>query len=438
MSALSIIISREFKERVHKKSFIVTTILAPILMVALMALPALISYFSTPGLRKIAVIDHSGIVLPDLLKSAQDVEYLTFVPTDESLDKALANENYQDVLVIGADIDENPSNVKLYNHETGSVEIENQINHVVEKSVSTYRMTRYNIPNIDQILADSKVECSLQTIRVSDDGEEEDTSTMISTLLGISMTFILYMFLLMYGQMVMSSIIEEKGNRVLELVVTSVKPTQLMMGKIIGVGLVAVLQIAIWAVFVTLASSVLMPMLISDSVASQISMYNAGTLDMAGTDNVEMIQALSMFTSVGKILMLFVYMTIFLVGGFLFYAAMFAAIGSSVDNVQDSSQLATFVTIPIILGIVMAMSVGTDPNSTMALWTSMIPFTSPMVMMARIPFGIPDWQIWVSALILFLSFGIMAWFAGKIYRIGIFMYGKKPTIKDLIRWARYK
>lgn len=407
-------------------------------MVALMALPALISYFSTPGLRKIAVIDHSGIVLPDLLKSAQDVEYLTFVPTDESLDKALANENYQDVLVIGADIDENPSNVKLYNHETGSVEIENQINHVVEKSVSTYRMTRYNIPNIDQILADSKVECSLQTIRVSDDGEEEDTSTMISTLLGISMTFILYMFLLMYGQMVMSSIIEEKGNRVLELVVTSVKPTQLMMGKIIGVGLVAVLQIAIWAVFVTLASSVLMPMLISDSVASQISMYNAGTLDMAGTDNVEMIQALSMFTSVGKILMLFVYMTIFLVGGFLFYAAMFAAIGSSVDNVQDSSQLATFVTIPIILGIVMAMSVGTDPNSTMALWTSMIPFTSPMVMMARIPFGIPDWQIWVSALILFLSFGIMAWFAGKIYRIGIFMYGKKPTIKDLIRWARYK
>lgn len=438
MSALSIIISREFKERVHKKSFIVTTILAPILMVALMALPALISYFSTPGLRKIAVIDHSGIVLPDLLKSAQDVEYLTFVPTDESLDKALANENYQDVLVIGADIDENPSNVKLYNHETGSVEIENQINHVVEKSVSTYRMTRYNIPNIDQILADSKVECSLQTIRVSDDGEEEDTSTMISTLLGISMTFILYMFLLMYGQMVMSSIIEEKGNRVLELVVTSVKPTQLMMGKIIGVGLVAVLQIAVWAVFVTLASSVLMPMLISDSVASQISMYNAGTLDMAGTDNVEMIQALSMFTSVGKILMLFVYMTIFLVGGFLFYAAMFAAIGSSVDNVQDSSQLATFVTIPIILGIVMAMSVGTDPNSTMALWTSMIPFTSPMVMMARIPFGIPDWQIWVSALILFLSFGIMAWFAGKIYRIGIFMYGKKPTIKDLIRWARYK
>lgn len=438
MSALSIIISREFKERVHKKSFIVTTILAPILMVALMALPALISYFSTPGLRKIAVIDHSGIVLPDLLKSAQDVEYLTFVPTDESLDKALANENYQDVLVIGADIDENPSNVKLYNHETGSVEIENQINHVVEKSVSTYRMTRYNIPNIDQILADSKVECSLQTIRVSDDGEEEDTSTMISTLLGISMTFILYMFLLMYGQMVMSSIIEEKGNRVLELVVTSVKPTQLMMGKIIGVGLVAVLQIAIWAVFVTLASSVLMPMLISDSVASQISMYNAGTLDMTGTDNVKMIQALSMFTSVGKILMLFVYMTIFLVGGFLFYAAMFAAIGSSVDNVQDSSQLATFVTIPIILGIVMAMSVGTDPNSTMALWTSMIPFTSPMVMMARIPFGIPDWQIWVSALILFLSFGIMAWFAGKIYRIGIFMYGKKPTIKDLIRWARYK
>ena len=151
-----------------------------------------------------------------------------------------------------------------------------------------------------------------------------------------------------------------------------------------------------------------------------------------------MIQALSMFSSIGFIAKMFLYMALYLIGGFLFYAAIFAAIGSAVDNVQDASQLTTFATMPIILGIVFSMVVINDPNGQLAFWLSMIPFTSPMVMMMRVPFEIPDWQIWVSLVVLFASFAFMAWVAGKIYRVGIFMYGKKPTIKDLIRWARYK
>ena len=168
-------------------------------------------------------------------------------------------------------------------------------------------------------------------------------------------------------------------------------------------------------------------------------MVNAGTFD-ASTAAVDpdMIQALSMFSSIGYVAKMFLYMALFLIGGFLFYAAIFAAIGSAVDNVQDASQLTTFATMPIILGFVCSMVVVNDPNGQLAMWLSMIPFTSPMVMMMRVPFEIPDWQIWVSIVILYASFGVMAWIAGKIYRVGIFMYGKKPTIKDLIRWARYK
>lgn len=439
-SNLNIIIGREFKERVGKKSFIITTILMPIVMMAIMAAPTLIMMFNTPSKNRIAVEDRSGLVLPELLQKAQDSEYLEVIPATEPTDSLIKSEKYDGVLVIGEDIVRNPNNATLYTHEKGSnMEVEKDLTHVIESAVSDARLRAYNIENIDQIVKDSEVSVFLKTIRVSDDGSEKDVSSGVSMTLGLVMDFILYMFLLMYGQMVMTSIIEEKNNRVLELIVTSVRPVQLMMGKIIGVGLVAVLQIVIWAVLVCGFVGFVMPLLIPADVASQVSMANAGTFDAStATIDPDMIQALSMFSSIGFIAKMFLYMALFLIGGFLFYAAIFAAIGSSVDNVQDASQLTTFATTPIILGIVFSMVVINDPNGQLAMWLSMIPFTSPMVMMMRVPFEIPDWQIWVSLVILFASFGLMAWIAGKVYRIGIFMYGKKPTVKDLVRWARYK
>lgn len=439
-SNLNIIIGREFKERVGKKSFIITTLLMPIVMIAIMAAPTLIMMFNTPSKNHIAVEDRSGLVLPALLLEAQNSEYLEIIPATEPTDSLLKSEKYDGVLVIGEDIVQNPNNATLYTHEQGSnMEVEKDITHVIEGTVSDARLREYNIENIDQIVKDSEVSVFLKTIRVSDDGSEKDVSSGVSMVLGFVMVFILYMFLLMYGQMVMTSIIEEKNNRVLELIVTSVRPVQLMMGKIVGVGLVAVLQIAIWAVLVCSFVGFVMPLMIPADVASQVSMVNAGTFD-ASTAAVDpdMIQALSMFSSIGYVAKMFLYMALFLIGGFLFYAAIFAAIGSAVDNVQDASQLTTFATMPIILGFVCSMVVVNDPNGQLAMWLSMIPFTSPMVMMMRVPFEIPDWQIWVSIVILYVSFGVMAWIAGKIYRVGIFMYGKKPTIKDLVRWARYK
>ena len=438
-SNLNIIISREFKERVAKKSFIITTLLAPLLMVAMMAGPAIIMEFSSPSDKTIAVIDRSGIIYPELLKESRNLDYLKVVKTDVPVDSALKVEDYDGVFVVGRDIVTNPENATLYTHESGSIDMESTFNSVISQTVEDQRLMKYNIADLDEILDELKFDSAIKTIRITDDGDEKDVSSTVSFFLGIVMTFILYMFLIMYGQMVMTSIIEEKNNRVLELIVSSVKPTQLMMGKIIGVGLVAIFQIAIWAVIVCVMSGIIMPVILPEEVMSEVSMFNAGTFNAstAGNDP-DMIKAIAMMTSVGYIAKLFLYMALFLIGGFLFYASIFAAIGSSVDNVQDASQLQTFALMPILLAIIFSMSVGSDPNSTLAVWLSMIPFTSPMVMLARVPFDIATWQIWVSLAILFVSFVFMAWFAGKIYRVGIFMYGKKPSIKDLIRWARYK
>ena len=253
------------------------------------------------------------------------------------------------------------------------------------------------------------------------------------------MTFMLYIFLLLYGQMVMTSIIEEKNNRVLEIVVSSIKPAQLMMGKIIGIGLVAVTQVLIWAALISVISGSILPALLPAEVMNEVTAFNNGTIDInTATNDAELLHALSVIGNVGYILSIFGYLILFLIGGFLFYSSIYAAIGSAVDNIQDAGQFQSIVVFPIIIGLILSMTVVNDPNSTLATIMSMIPFTTPMVMMARIPFGIATWEIIVSLVLLYISFLFMVWVAAKIYRVGIFMYGKKPSIKDLIRWINYK
>lgn len=436
MSNLGIIIGREFKERVAKKSFIITTILMPLFMLLLMAAPALIAMMSSPKERVLAVVDESNIVLPALVSAHP--ENTVIMPVAEPLDSVMHSDKYDAVLAVPADVTKTAS-ATLYQHESASMEFESQLSGIIEQAVRDQRLKAYDIENLDQILKNVETDVSLSTVRITDEGEEESTSSGLSFGIGIVCAFILYMFLLMYGQAVMTSIIEEKSNRVLELVVSSVRPTQLMLGKIIGVGLVAVVQVVIWTILMAAMSMFVLPMLVPDSVMAQVNMMNAGTLDatQASVDT-GVLQAISFFGSVGSILTLFGWLLVFLVGGFLFYAAIFAAIGSSVDNIQDASQLTSFAILPIIVSLVLAMVVLQDPNTTMSFWLSVIPFTSPMIMLCRIPFGVPTWEILLSVVVLYLSFIFMAWLAGKIYRVGIFMYGKKPNIKDLIRWARYK
>lgn len=419
-SALKIIIAREYLERVKRKSFIISTILMPILMLGMMVAPTLIAIMSGPEERVIAVIDDSGVIAPTLQNEGE----ITFRSFSGDMADAKANEDYDAILVIGRDVVSQPKgSISLYTRGAPSIQTEDYISSQLQRTIETLRIKQYDIANLSQILDEVKVDVKLDTFRI-DKEEESATSSILSYILGTVTMFILYMFILLYGQMVMTSIIEEKNNRVLELVVSSVKPNDLMMGKIMGIGLVAITQIMIWAVLLIGCSIWIMPGLISAASATE--------------GNEGMATALAQLGDTGFMVNLLVYLILFLIGGYLFYSSIYAAIGSAVDNIQDASQLQSIAIVPIILALIISMTVVNDPNSSLAVWTSMIPFTAPMVMMARLPFGIPAWQPLVSIILLALSFLGMIWVSAKIYRVGIFMYGKKPSMMELIRWINYK
>ena len=436
MNKIGIIITREFNERVRKKSFIITTILMPLLMIGLMVAPSLMMLFAKGDQKSLVVIDQSGIIAPSL----EGDDEITFTPMDVTLDEARADSNIFGVLWIGSDVVDNPSNVKLYTNSSSSMSLESNLASQMEKIIERERLKRYDIENLEQIMQDVKVRVSFTTFRndLSEEGEDEEaTSSTIAYMLGLVLGMMLYMFLIIYGSMVMTSVIEEKGSRVLDVLVSSVNPFQLMMGKILGVASVAVTQIAIWGVLVCGIGAVVLPALMPEDVMQTVEAVQMGQMTSVEADiDADLLSAVSLATDVGGLVMMFVWLLLFLVGGFLFYSAMFAAVGSAVDSIQDANQLQTPITVPIILALILAMSVFNDPNSTLAFWGSIIPFTSPVVMMARVPFGIPTWQIILSLVLLYASVVAMAWAAGKIYRVGIFMHGKKPSFKELLSWIR--
>ena len=439
MSNVSIIIQREFNERVRKKSFIITTILMPVLMIVLMIAPALIMEYSRGEQKTIAVIDDSGLVAPQL----QSNEELRFEPTDLTTEEARRSLTDRfGVLYIGSDILENPSDVKLYANASSSLSIESNITGQIEDILEAEKLKAYHIDNLQQILDEVKTTVTLQTFRndKSQEAESQAQSSTVATAAGYILGFVLYMFLLIYGSMVMQSVIEEKNNRVLEVMVSSVRPFDLMLGKILGVALVAVVQVLIWGVLIFAVGAIVLPQLMPAEMMAGVQAMQQGMPDAAamGDMDPEMLQAVAAVTDTGYILKIFVCLLLFVFGGYLLYSAMFAAVGSAVDNVQDASQLQMPITLPIILALLAMIAVIKDPNSTMAFWFSIIPFTSPVVMMARIPYGIPLWEVALSLAVLYASFVGMVWFAAKIYRVGIFMYGKKPTLRELLRWVRYR
>ncbi len=419
MNNLYLIISREYLERVKRKSFIISTILMPLVMLALMLAPTLVMVLSGPESKTIGVIDRSQA----MTESLRDIDDLHFsiLPSMLAIDSAKNIEALDGILVIEEDIVDYPSHVQLYTRGAPSMQTEQVIRGQLEDALESRRLARYDIPDLARIIEDVKVDVSMSTFRI-DTEETEATSSMVSYLIGMIMAMMLYMFIMIYGQMVMTSIIEEKNNRVLEIVVSSVRPNALMLGKILGIGLVAITQILIWGVLICSFSKWVMPMVVSSM----------------STSDFDLLAAIGQLGDPSYVLMLFVWIMLFLIGGYIFYSSIYAAIGSAVDNIQDASQLTSIAIVPIIIGFVFSMAVANDPNSGLAFWLSVIPFTSPMVMMARIPFGIPGWEIALSLAVLVISFLFMIWISAKIYRVGIFMYGKKPSVKDLIRWARYK
>ena len=435
MSKIGIVISREYKERVSKKSFIISTILLPLLMIVLMAAPALLMTFTTSESKTIMVVDNSNVIAGSL----QNTDEVTYIVTNEPVDSLLADKSIDGVLIIDQDIVNKPSGLSLYTNEASSMNIESNIRSQVESTIEQERLKQYDIENLDQIMKEVKANVTMQTYRNDKEEGNKASSSELSYIIGLLMDMLLYFFLILYGQMVMTSIIEEKNNRVLEIMVSSIKPTQLMLVKIVGIGLVAVTQVLIWAVLISICSGILLPTLMPADVMNEVNAYSAGTIDITtATNDIDMLHVISVLSNVWYILTLFAYLLLFLVGGFLFYAALYAAIGSAVDNIQDAGQFQGVILAPVLIGFVLSTSIVADPNSTLATVMSMIPFTSPMIMMSRIPFGIAAWEIVVSLVILYASFFGTVWLAAKIYRVGIFMYGKKPTIKEIIRWVKYK
>ncbi len=439
MGKIGIIIQREFNERVRKKSFILTTILTPLLFIGIMVVPALLMKLKTSGPKEIAVADASGIIAEQLSNEGQ----LRFLPKDASLEELKAQknngelENLFGILVIGKEVMENPRDVQLYTYESSTLDIENAISQQIEKIIEEQKLKQYDIDSLPQIMAAVKTDVALTAFRIDENGNDKESSSILSMGLAYVFGFLIYMFVFIYGAMVMQGVVEEKSSKVLEIMVSSVRPYELMMGKIIGIATVAITQFLIWMVVMFIGGSLAMQAFAGDLAASASTMPGAVPPGLEEV-NPETIAAIKSITDIGFLVNILGGFLVYFIGGYLLYAAMFAAIGSAVDNVADTQQLQLPVTIPMILALIIMLNVMRDPHSSMAVWFSMIPLTSPIIMVARLPYGVPIWQLVLSITLLYASFIFMVWVAGKIYRVGIFMYGKKPTFGELLKWIRYK
>ena len=428
MRKIYLVVAREFMERARKKSFIVTTLLMPLFMIGMMVAPSLMMLYGGSEQKQVVVIDKTGFVAERMVSSEEVV-----FSTQNNLTKEEACQIYNaesgifGILYINEDVSES-GNVQFITNSSSSLMLEELIQSQLKNIIEREKLkVRYDIDNLDQMLADVATPITLNTFENNGTGNEEEmeiTSAGINYILGIVLGMLLYMVIIIYGQMVLTSVVEEKSSRVLDVMVTSCSPFQLMMGKILGIASVALTQIAIWAVLIISASKFLIPALFSADIAATSDMMLQGVMGTLG--------------DTGYITMLFAYLALFILGGFLLYASLYAAAGSAVDSVQDGQQFNTIIMMPIILAMIVMMSVFNDPNSPIAFWASMIPFTSPVVMIARIPFGIPTWEIVVSLVVLYLSFILTTWLSAKIYRIGIFMHGKRPSWGELGRWIRMK
>ena len=441
MSAIGIIIGREFRERVMKKSFIISTILTPLLMVGIMVGTSFIMATNVGEAKRIAVVDRSGVIAPSLTST----DVIIYEPTDRTPEelRAESDEQMYGFLVIGEQIIDNPSDVSLYTYSTSTMDVESAIARDIEDVIEQTRLKTYDIENLPQIMAEVEADVTLRSYKIgAQDEDDKESSSVLAFGLAYVFGLMMYLFVMIYGSQVMQGVIEEKNSKVLEVMVATVRPYHLMMGKILGIASVAVLQFVIWIVIIFVGGSVVMQFLMPSELVESAAAISAGTADMAAMEgagvDLELATMLANATDIGFLVRFFGSFLLYFLGGYLLYAAMFAAVGSAVDNVQDAQQFQTPITMPIIIGFVVMIFAMNEPHAPLSVWCSMIPFTSPIVMMARLPFDVPMWELLLSLALLAASFVFMVWAAAKIYRIGIFMHGRKPSYKELWQWIRMR
>lgn len=436
MSKLGLIIKREFLTRVRKPSFIVLTLLAPVLMAVLLFLPA---YLATlPGDEKtITVFDES--ILMDLRERGNDEIKLRYLnPKEINFEQAKAvSESNGDYAFLhiplsdGGDPDFISRNIRIFREGDLSVGVEQYLERNLEKHLQKEKLKYEGVD--PEILARTRTKVNLRVIN-TEIGIEAENSTVLKMGIGYVAAFTIYLFIFIYGSQVMRGVIEEKTNRIMELMISSIKPFELMMGKIIGIGALALLQFVIWIGLGALIFMLFSSLFIDPSLSNPTAV---GTDQIAALQDSTSFQIYRSLQTVNWWELLLSFLFYFL-SGYLLYGALFAAIGSAVDKEADSQQFIFPITIPLIISLLVLVRALDNPDGSIATWMSMIPLTSPLVMMARIPFGVPGWQLALSMGLMVLCFIFFVWLAAKIYRIGVLMYGKKPTFKELYRWTRFK
>ena len=446
---INTIIAREYLTRVKKKSFLLTTFLVPVLFAAMCILPSVIMFMAKDTGKKMAVIDNSGIVM-SYLADTDEVDYEDF--TGHSADSLkLQFDTYGlDALVVISEIDPATKSLSVasYSFKPMSMTMKEGLQARIDDAVEDYRLAQYEISDLKQIMEDVKSDVTIATYTLGEAGEEKITSSEVYMIISMVLSIIIYMFIAMFSGMVMQSVIEEKASRVVEVLVSSVKATELMFGKIIGVACVALTQFFLWILLTVVlvggvSAFVGLDTLMGDPAQQEQMMQMAGS--MGGVDMAQMADMAAQEEGLGAIIstlrdinygqLIFAFIVYFALG-YLLYASFFAAIGSAVENEADTTQLQMPVTVPLLLAFFIALYAFNAPDSQLVWWGSMIPFTSPIVMLARIPFGVPMWELGLSIALLAVTFLACGWLSAKIYKIGILMFGKKTTFKDLWKWLK--
>jgi ABC-2 type transport system permease protein len=447
MNKVSTIIKREYLTRVRKKSFIIMTILAPLLMAALIVVIPLIMMSGDKDHKKIAIVEEITTDYMNVIPDTKDEDFVYLGNADINVMIKNFDTTYYGVLFISPRALNSPI---LYSKSQPDIGLLDHISGSLEKEIEKNKLKEYNIENLDSILTQIRTNVNPVTKLVDEGGGTTETSTGIAMVLAYIGGLLMYMLVFMFGAQVMRGVIEEKTSRVVEVIVSSVKPAQLMLGKIIGIALVGLTQFMIW-VFLTIATVAIvkttilektdvteMTQNITKSVMEQ-NQTQVPAVSNAAEISPELAQFSKFFDNAmnQNWLLIITAFIFYFVTGYLLYASVFAAIGSAVDNETETQQFMLPVTIPILLGLMVAMGTMQNPGSAIAFWFSIIPLTSPIVMMARIPFGVPGWQIILSMAIMVITFIAFVWMAAKVYRTGILMYGKKTSWKEMWKWLRY-
>jgi ABC-2 type transport system permease protein len=420
-----------------KKSFILLTFLTPLLFAGMIALVFYLSSIKDDKVKTVILADETGLY-SGILKSSENYVFKPSPLPVDSLKRLQKTDEFSAVLNIKADLSGDSASVIIYSDQQVELELQSYISRSLNTYIESRKIAAYNIPNLKEMVESAKTDINIKTIKWGKDGEEKESSAELALAIGMALGILLFMFINLYGAQVMTGVVTEKTNRIVEVLVSSVKPFELMMGKIIGIALVGLTQFFLW---VTLTGGITVMLfsqigggmdpaqLLSNMPDTEIMNQNV-QIDSRLQDIIVAVQGIDF----AQIISLFI---IYFLGGYLLYASLFAAIGSAVDNETDNNQFMMPVMVPLMFAYFAGIFAAQNPDGPLAFWCSFIPFTSPIVMMIRLPFDVPLWQIIISVSLLILTFIGTTWMSGKIYRTGILMYGKKITWKEMLKWLKY-